>query len=423
VGWLKQVGISAIGDKVYAFSHPTFQEYFAAQAVTDGLFFVGEFPIYKWQEVVLLWLGREDIPDSAKENLLRTLETFDDRVGGFYSYRTYFLAAEGLAEFPQYIHGASLVAQLVQWRFGHVEPTLPATLVERAGIALSRSARSLTVPALENFLQTATDPLKRWLAAHSLGKNHDPGNRLAIATLQALLNQAPNDYLKIDIAKSLGTIDTGNELAIATLIELISTSQHPTLQRRAAQRLGKIDPGNVFALQTLERLVQETTDPHLRTMIVETLAQLTSQASPSNTFKKRSRRSKHQNPQQLAPEQLIAILVTKIGTTRDPLGQLRLAYRIAQLDLSHPLGIDRLVQKLAASSSKTEIKQAAEFLRELVAIDRLPQILPTVRDLYLSPSNPVQYQECFKLLWYWSRLLSYQEFSRLWSSQLPDPDR
>ncbi len=41
LGWLNQVGISEIpGEKVYAFYHPTFQEYFAAQAVTDWRFFL-----------------------------------------------------------------------------------------------------------------------------------------------------------------------------------------------------------------------------------------------------------------------------------------------------------------------------------------------------------------------------------------------
>ncbi len=41
LGWLNQVGISATsGEKVYAFYHPTFQEYFAAQAISDWRFFL-----------------------------------------------------------------------------------------------------------------------------------------------------------------------------------------------------------------------------------------------------------------------------------------------------------------------------------------------------------------------------------------------
>ncbi|MEM6754863.1 MAG: NACHT domain-containing protein, partial [Cyanobacteria bacterium P01_C01_bin.38] len=41
IGWLNQVGISETqGEKVYAFYHPTFQEYFAALAINDWQFFV-----------------------------------------------------------------------------------------------------------------------------------------------------------------------------------------------------------------------------------------------------------------------------------------------------------------------------------------------------------------------------------------------
>jgi predicted NACHT family NTPase len=67
LGWLNQVGIStATGEKVYAFYHPTFQEYFAAQAIADWQFFFDpahDFPVFNslWREVILLWLGRTHI--------------------------------------------------------------------------------------------------------------------------------------------------------------------------------------------------------------------------------------------------------------------------------------------------------------------------------------------------------------------------
>lgn len=41
LGWLNQVGFSpATGEKVYGFYHPTFQEYFAAQVISDWQFFL-----------------------------------------------------------------------------------------------------------------------------------------------------------------------------------------------------------------------------------------------------------------------------------------------------------------------------------------------------------------------------------------------
>jgi predicted NACHT family NTPase len=71
LGWLNKVGLAAESpdETVYAFWHPTFEEYFAALAVDDWDFFLNHVPdnpkqgIYRifekqWKEVILLWLGR-----------------------------------------------------------------------------------------------------------------------------------------------------------------------------------------------------------------------------------------------------------------------------------------------------------------------------------------------------------------------------
>jgi Effector-associated domain 4/NACHT domain len=141
LGLLKQSGIS--GDPIYAFHHPTFQEYFAAQAIADQQQFWA-FNIFelKWREVLPLWLGREDIEDRSKEELLQTLLNFTDNCGGFYRYRAYFLASEGIAEFPGFSAGDQVVADLVNLRYlGSFDRSLPTTITERAGIALSKTDR------------------------------------------------------------------------------------------------------------------------------------------------------------------------------------------------------------------------------------------------------------------------------------------
>ncbi|MDB9303079.1 NACHT domain-containing protein [Nodularia spumigena CS-591/12] len=75
LGWLNHVGIAAESpsqEKVYAFYHATFEEYFAALAVDDWDYFLNHVPenpkkgtyrIFEpqWKEVILLWLGRENI--------------------------------------------------------------------------------------------------------------------------------------------------------------------------------------------------------------------------------------------------------------------------------------------------------------------------------------------------------------------------
>lgn len=98
-------GSTASAEKVYAFYHPTFQEFFAAEAIADWQFFFDpahDFPIFSshWREVILLWLGRTDVAATAKTAFMQALINFDDGCGSFYAHRAYFLAAAGLAEYP-----------------------------------------------------------------------------------------------------------------------------------------------------------------------------------------------------------------------------------------------------------------------------------------------------------------------------------
>lgn len=125
LGWLNKVGLAMADEKdpdeqVYAFLHPTFQEYFAALAVPHWDFFLnhnnenpnpllphnGKDCVYRifepqWQEVILLWLGREDISSEIKEEFIKALIEFKgkDKVHYFYQQRAYFFAAVGMTEF------------------------------------------------------------------------------------------------------------------------------------------------------------------------------------------------------------------------------------------------------------------------------------------------------------------------------------
>lgn len=162
---------------IYAFYHPTFEEYFAALAIDDWHFLLNHknqnyLPNYKelgslfspqyldyfageeigkwtigsdskkqyqhlitdnsnnyvyrifeaqWKEVILLWLGREGDMKlmQQKDNFIKSLLEFEDDCMGFYSFRAYFLAAEGIAEFKNCAWSNEIVTQIVDWSLGY----------------------------------------------------------------------------------------------------------------------------------------------------------------------------------------------------------------------------------------------------------------------------------------------------------------
>lgn len=123
IGWLNVVGVAEEDptEQVYAFYHPTFEEYFAALAINDWGFFLpknhtsspvinfdGSVAWYRifnstWHEVFLLWMGRstENIR-TQKPELFEKLVDFQDGCGDFYLYRAYALAMIATTEYTDF---------------------------------------------------------------------------------------------------------------------------------------------------------------------------------------------------------------------------------------------------------------------------------------------------------------------------------
>ncbi len=441
LGWLDGVGRSdTSAEKMYAFYHPTFQEYFAAMAIADWQEFIcfdtGEetlYPIFEanWQETIFLWLGREDIERAAKEAFLQTLVRWDDQCGGFYNVRALCLVGQSLAEFSEFSQAETVIHQLIQWRFANPKdsPTLPTPIVDQAGIALSRSDRQLTIPALEAFLQTSQNPFERWLAAHSLGKNHDPGNATAIATLENLLTADLDPLFQLNLCRSLGGIDPNNAKVLHVLTTLLETEPKANVRRKAALRLGKLYPNHPLAVQTLVKLLYESTDAHLRGNLLDSLRQIAPShplvvaESTTPSLPPTPRRSRQKSPRELALATETVLKRLAIETRLHQ--QIRLLSRLATYDPTHPEIIPRLLDTLGTARRKTSLKLAIETLRALVEREQLSTVLPQVRDIYqrLSPRSPSK-RTCYKLLWDWSKELTYSGFQRLWNAtDEPEPFR
>ncbi|OKH14665.1 NACHT domain-containing protein [[Limnothrix rosea] IAM M-220] len=436
LGWLDVVGHSeTTGEKIYGFYHQTFQEYFAATAIAQWQDFIqldinGKIyrPIfdYSWQEIILLWLGREDIATAEKEDFLEILWTWQDACGGFYDLKAICLVGKGLAEFSDFSRAKAVIQTLVQWRFETPQnaPILPTPIVEQAGIALSRSDRQLTVPALETFLDQTENPFDQWLAAHSLGKNHDPANKKAIATLEKLLQKDIDVSVKLNLCRSLGLIEPNNETVLQTLTHLLKTESNISILRKAALRLGRLQPNHPLAVQTLERLLEKATDTHQRGNILDTLALIAPQNTAVETHvkptitKAKSPRAKSRKIKQKSPKELqfaTETILRKLEADLPLHKRISLIVKLSNYDPPHPIIIPSLIEGLAIARRKATLKLIVETLDNLVATSQLPEILPPIRDIYLNPKTPAPGQRaCYKLLWEWSKELDYDKFLHLW---------
>jgi hypothetical protein len=217
LNWLVEVYKDAeTGKPIYAFFHPTFQEYFAACAIDDWHFFLNHNnenpnPVLKynnkdcvyrifeqqWKEVIMLWIGREVDKEfrRQKEAFIDALVEFQDRCGYFYSYKAYFLAAVGIAEFWDCQRADGILTQIFQWGFGNHngEGKKQHYLIENAARKVfEETERSRVINLLTQLISNAeevthtvggvqfhlrSDADNTWEAARILIKI-DPGNQL-----------------------------------------------------------------------------------------------------------------------------------------------------------------------------------------------------------------------------------------------------
>ncbi|WP_341526823.1 HEAT repeat domain-containing protein [Nostoc sp. UHCC 0302] len=455
LGWLNQVGISEkLGEKVYAFYHPTFQEYFAAQAITDWRFFLlgkvgpplrirgngewgigsnenfllsteGNYYIFEpqWREVILLWLGRDDIPQENKEEFIEALINFSDGCGEFYRYQAYFLAAQAIAEFTDCQKADEIFQQLIKWRFGYLHSQkqkwwrFPPPIVEGARVALLKTDRPKAIAALEQFITSTTNEFESWNAAYTLGKVFDPGNQIAIAALEKLVKTVRHESIRWQAAYSLARVDADNQTAVAALVEIIKSTKNESTCRKAAYSLGKITFENAFAISTLEKIAASGTDASQRRQAAANLEALrgTTQLKESSSTSappvtERSRSTLPPSPT------LLASLLQGIATGNEDTRRRR-AYKLAKLDPGNQEAFMTLLQLLKSAQSELVRKHSAENLKEILQNEQLPEVIASLKDCF---SNQVceheleQFRDCYKLLWYCAENMNYLEFYQIW---------
>jgi len=272
LGWLNQVGVAAENpsEKVYAFWHPTFEEYFAALAVDDWHFFLthvpenpaaGTYRIFEkqWKEVILLWLGRDDVPKVQKEAFIEALVDFEDGCEDLYAYQAFFLAAAGIAEFKDCSISKQLVDSIVYWGCGwlniqnkQVEIISIYPIVEIAREVLLHCDRNMAIQAVVSLLETDIYFGVLVEATKILGKI-GTGNEMAIAVLVKVIEEyhPNNEWLVINAASSLGEIAFEQKIAIKCMENLIVNTSGFDVYLQAIKSLVQMDPSNEDPLNEL----------------------------------------------------------------------------------------------------------------------------------------------------------------------------
>lgn len=297
LGWLNLVDREAETDEpIYAFFHPTFQEYFAARGIENWDYFLPrkhdnnnpkpvEGSIYRifepqWKEIILLWLGREDVSNWRKNELLDTLVEFRDGCNDFYQYQAYFIATAGIAEFWDYSRANETMRQLLKWSFGspfHVEQqkgqiafqfeeSISLSLIERSSAALRETERSRAIKFLTERLHSIKN-LELYLRDI---QNHEQIDTAARNTINFLARKLLEQRTRV--AYNLGKIDPTNQEAINALTDAIHTlteglpTSQETLTHLDVLRAGfclltacmllEISPSNPNAVDAINHLTQ-----------------------------------------------------------------------------------------------------------------------------------------------------------------------
>jgi HEAT repeat protein/energy-coupling factor transporter ATP-binding protein EcfA2 len=427
LGWLTPVGRqSGSGEKMYAFCHPTFQEYFAAQAIPDWSMLGSDWLLQilapQWREVVLFWLGRVDLEPADKAKLLQTLYQLDDPTG-YYRPRAYFLAAAGSAEcseIPAVQEIAQpIAAQLLRWRFGHYNPEqaawqwYPSPLQNGSQTGLVRMTRPGATTAYETYLQQQPAFFARWHAAYSLGNTISPQHPLAISTLRDLVQIADNIFLQIRLCEALVRVNPADPIALTTLSEIFATATEEAILRKTAYCLAKINQ-DAAAIATLERLAQ-TAEPHIRRQAAASLAQLIP-GHPLGLVEQQPPKRRKPPRGERAPDTItreIASLLKKLEQPTNLTARIRYAYRLGKLVPDKPRAIETLLVVLQEPGHEPALyRWVADCLSQVltrqgmpVVIAALHPLIPAVDALYTPQTATV-----YGILWDIAQQLTYQEF-------------
>ncbi len=273
LGWLNRVGVEAENTReaVYAFFHPTFQEYFAALAIDDWHFFVNHNnespnpslksdpglsyksgkPIYRifdlqWRGVILLWIGlsSKQVTQSHREEFIALLREFDDGIETceYFGHQAYLLAAQMLSELSDYADKEIVFKIVISFGFGYFDEKRQRWITFLNPISREYANR---IPLLEH--------------------------RQIIKYLHAAINEHQSDGNLRRIAKLIGDIGVGKPESVKILISITPLTKDRDIYKNIIKSIGIIGIYNSTVIAALAKIFIETKYSSLRKQIVQLL--------------------------------------------------------------------------------------------------------------------------------------------------------
>ncbi|MBD2504869.1 NACHT domain-containing protein [Anabaena azotica FACHB-119] len=319
LGWLNKVGVEVGNQRkaVYAFFHPTFQEYFAALAIDDWHYFLNHIPenpsepnasyrVFEaqWREVILLWFGREDVSKQQKNNFIKSLVKFEDGWENFYKYRAYFIAGAAIAEFQNdilfhEIQNAFLLGEIAFKKdilmsskfaqdFDKYRNIFDGIPGHSELLSYENTNQIVSNIAILAFGHYYTDIYKGWrnflmpfgFQEAKIALQQTDRDRVIILLSWLIQNKQPKDTANSsnliieEAARMLGKIGINNQAAVNSLEFLAQITKEETLLWIVADSLGKINPGNEIAHEVLKKLIQNAKYEHTRKIAAWSLGKI-----------------------------------------------------------------------------------------------------------------------------------------------------
>ncbi|MEA5580383.1 NACHT domain-containing protein [Nodularia harveyana UHCC-0300] len=283
LGWLNPVNIN---EKVYAFLHPNFQEYFAALAIDYGHYFLNHVPdnpedgTYRifdpqWKEVIMFWMEKMKTDDlHKKEEFKKYVHNFQDNCWGIYKQKASdVICPIDKMAFEMHKENDSLFKSLKEENFNTSNTSLNSEQGADSTLEIEKEPISL-LPESDIDSSKKMSELINLLDTRDIDTQKIAAKKIADCITHTNKNVQDSDGYTSPVENIIQTLLTGLEYPhyqskyeiISILFDIDSSevflrlldSQDRDIRLCAAIRLGELEPNNKKSIETIIDMMEST---------------------------------------------------------------------------------------------------------------------------------------------------------------------